>query len=110
MAAIKSAQLINLVAVPFSICFYFGKVLREEKLTSYFLSHSVPKNPTQQPAQPSLLPLVTRSSHWLLLHHMDYCAAPYPGAFSLVPFLTNRDLISYLWMRDLVSDDPQSTV
>ena len=110
MVAINSAQLINLVAAPFSICFYFDKVLRDGKLTSYFLSHSVPKNPTQQPVWPSLIPLVTHSSHWLLLLHMGYCAAPYPGALSLIPFLTNRDLISYLWMRDPVSNDPPSTV
>ena len=39
---------------------------------------------------------------------MGYCAALCPGALFLVPFLTNRDLKPYLWMRDLVFCDPSS--
>ena len=39
---------------------------------------------------------------------MGYCATLCPGALSLVPFLANHDLNPYLWMRDLVSDDPSS--
>ena len=105
--AIKSALLVNLAAAPILSVFISTGTWRREVVDLLPLSFSTQDSTFTACAAISYTPR-SYSSHWLLPCHMGYYAAFCPGALFLVPLLANCGLNPYLWMRDLVCDDPSS--